>query len=88
MSSGNFFVRKVTTKDSEELIEKIYKTLKNRGGIMPKVSVIIPVYNVEKYLEACLDSLVNQTYKNLEIICVNDGSTDGSQRIVDKYKKK
>ena len=55
---------------------------------MPKVSVIIPIYNVEKYLDKCLDSIVNQTYENIEIICINDGSTDGSQKIVNKYKKK
>ena len=42
------------------------------------ISVIIPVYNVEKYLARCLDSIINQTYKNLEILCINDGSTDNS----------
>ena len=41
---------------------------------MPKVSVIIPIYNVEKYLERCLKSVINQSLKDLEIICVNDGS--------------
>lgn len=50
-----------------------------------KVSVIIPVYNVEKYLEQCLDSIVNQTMKELEIICVDDSSTDNSKRILEKY---
>lgn len=52
-----------------------------------KVSVIVPVYNVEKYLEKCLDSLVNQTLDNIEIVVVNDGSPDNSQKIIDKYKK-
>jgi glycosyltransferase involved in cell wall biosynthesis len=54
----------------------------------PLVTVIIPVYNVEKYLSECLDSIISQTYENLEIIVVNDGATDGSQAIIDEYKKK
>ncbi|MEA4957107.1 Undecaprenyl-phosphate 4-deoxy-4-formamido-L-arabinose transferase [bioreactor metagenome] len=53
-----------------------------------KVSVIVPVYNVEKYLEECLDSIVNQSLKDIEIICVNDGSTDNSLNILEKYSKK
>ncbi|MDR0912511.1 MAG: glycosyltransferase [Methanobrevibacter sp.] len=53
-----------------------------------KISVIIPVYNAEKYLEKCLDSVVNQTLENIEIICVNDGSTDSSIDILNKYSKK
>ena len=48
---------------------------------MHKISVIIPIYNVEKYLARCLDSIINQTYKNLEIICVNDCSQDNSAKI-------
>ena len=52
---------------------------------MTKVSIIVPVYNVEKYLKRCLDSLVNQTLKDIEIICVNDGSTDGSLAILNEY---
>ena len=48
----------------------------------PKISVIVPVYNVEKYLAECLDSIVNQTLKEIEIICVNDGSTDNSLSIL------
>ncbi|RZD26714.1 glycosyltransferase family 2 protein, partial [Campylobacter jejuni] len=43
---------------------------------MKKIGVVIPIYNVEKYLRECLDSVINQTYTNLEIILVNDGSTD------------
>ena len=49
------------------------------------ISVIIPVYNVEKYVRRCIDSVINQTYKNLEIIIVDDGSVDGSGKIVDDY---
>lgn len=52
------------------------------------ISIILPVYNVEKYLDTCLTSIVNQTYKNFEIIIVNDGSTDNSKRICEKYKCK
>ncbi len=50
-----------------------------------KVSIIIPVYNVEKYLAKCLDSIINQTLKDIEIICVNDGSTDNSLEILTDY---
>ncbi|MBQ6219870.1 MAG: glycosyltransferase family 2 protein [Methanosphaera sp.] len=55
---------------------------------MVKVSVVIPVYNVENYLEDCLDSIVNQTLTDIEIICINDGSTDKSQQILEKYQEK
>lgn len=53
-----------------------------------KVSVIVPVYNSEKYLKRCLDSIILQTYENLEIIIVNDGSTDGSANIIKEYKRR
>lgn len=53
---------------------------------MKKVSVIVPVYNVELYLQKCLDSLVSQTLDSLEIIVVNDGSTDASQAIIEEYQ--
>ena len=53
-----------------------------------KITVIVPVYNVENYLEKCLDSLINQTYKNLEIIVINDGSTDNSGEICQEYAQK
>ena len=53
-----------------------------------KISVIVPVYNVEQYLERCVDSIINQTYKNLEIILVNDGSTDNSGKLCDELAKR
>ena len=55
---------------------------------MVKVSIIVPVYNVEKFLEKCLDSLTNQTLKDIEIICVNDGSTDNSLNILKSFSEK
>ena len=55
---------------------------------MDKISIIIPIYNVEKYLARCLDSVINQTYKNLEIICVNDCSPDNSTKILEEYSEK
>ena len=54
---------------------------------MPKVSVIVPVYNVEKYLNKCIDSLINQSLKDIEIIIVNDSSPDNCQAIIDTYQK-
>ena len=53
-----------------------------------KVSVIVPIYNVEKYLAECLDSIVNQTLRDIEIICVNDGTTDNSAEIMEQYAQK
>lgn len=55
---------------------------------MPKVSVIVPVYNVEKYIEKCLNTLVNQTLKDIEIIVVNDGSKDNSEKIINEFLEK
>lgn len=56
--------------------------------MQPKVSVIVPVYNVEQYLPMCLDSIINQTLKDIEVICVNDGSTDNSLKILETYAQK
>lgn len=55
---------------------------------MAKVSVIVPVYNVEKYLKRCLDSLINQTLSDIDIICINDGSKDSSLQILEQYAQK
>ena len=54
----------------------------------PLISIVIPVYNAEKYLRACLDSVLAQTYKNWEAICVNDGSSDNSAQILEEYAAK
>ena len=54
---------------------------------MPKVSVIVPVYNVEKYLQECMDSIVGQTLEDIEIICIDDGSTDRSGQMLDEYAR-
>lgn len=51
----------------------------------PLVSIIVPVYNVESFLDRCLDTIINQTYLNTEIIIVNDGSTDASPVIINRY---
>ena len=61
---------------------------KENSFMTEKITVIVPVYNVENYLNKCLDSLINQTYKNLEIIVINDGSTDNSGEICQEYAQK
>ena len=53
-----------------------------------KISIIVPVFNVEKYLSECLNSLINQTLKDIEIICVDDGSTDSSPSILEEFRNK
>ena len=81
-----------------DIKENIDETILNKLGFddvindlvkpIPKISLIIPVYNVEKYLNECMDSILNQTFKDIEIICVNDGSTDSSLEILESYAKK
>ena len=56
--------------------------------MQPKVSIIVPIYNVEEYISKCLTSLENQTFKNIEIWAVSDGSPDNSAQIVKRYQKK
>lgn len=79
----------ITVKNAEgEPDTKAEILIQNKINYTPKVSVIIPVYNVEEYLRECLDSVVNQTLKEIEIICVDDGSTDSSLEILKEYAKK
>ena len=52
-----------------------------------KFSIIVPIFNCQKYLTKCINSLRNQTYKNLEIICIDDGSTDNSKQIIEEFSK-
>ena len=80
MADRQVFMELLWNTLDKELLEILY--------VLPKICVIVPVYNVEEYLAKCLDSVINQTYKNLEIICVNDGSTDSSAKILDEYAKK
>ncbi len=54
---------------------------------IPKISIIIPVYNAEKYLSRCLDSVLTQSFTDFEVVCVNDGSTDRSLEILVEYRK-
>ena len=58
-----------------------------KQNFTPKVSILVPIFNVEKYLRQCLDSVVNQSLKDIEIICINDGSTDSSPEIIKEYAK-
>ena len=62
--------------------------LKDLKSKMPIISIIIPIYNVEKYLRQALDSLVNQVFTDFEVICVDDGSKDNSSNIIDEYRLK
>ena len=65
-----------------------YQILILRGEKMPKVSVVIPAYNSEKFIAETLDSMLRQTLKDIEVVVVNDGSTDGTQKIIDEYVSK
>ena len=55
---------------------------------MVLISIIIPIYNAEKSIKECIESIISQTYKNIEIICINDGSTDNSLNIIEEYANK
>jgi len=70
-----------------EYMKKRFDQVYRLEEMMKKVSVIVPIYNVAQYLEECLDSLLKQDFHNIEIICVNDGSTDDSAKILKKYSE-
>ena len=70
------------------LYVRIRTNLERNGISMVKFSIIVPVYNVEKYLNRCLESIINQTYSNIEVIIVNDGSKDNSLKICERFKNK
>ncbi len=74
--------------EEQAKVQKTTEECEIESNIQPKVSVILPVYNVGKYLRQSLDSLINQTLKEIEIICVNDGSIDDSYEILEEYKEK
>ena len=67
------------------MVKKIERMDENMK--QPKVSIIVPVYKVEKYLRRSMDSLVNQTLENIEIICINDGSPDNCLSILKEYQQ-
>lgn len=67
---------------------RVKKLKKYRAKMRPKISMIIPAYNSEKYLPKCFNSILANKYYNLEIITVNDGSKDNSQKVIDEYKEK
>lgn len=77
------FLLNIPTKLPAEVIKKSFSV-----SDRPCVSIVVPVYNAEKYLAECLDSLIHQTLQNIEIICVNDGSTDSSLKILQEYAQK
>lgn len=89
MKAQNTKLKKITVKNAEGDPDTTAEiVIQNKIDYTPKVSVIIPVYNVEQYLRECLDSVINQTLKEIEIICVDDGSTDRSLEILKEYAKK
>ncbi len=80
--------------DTDDLMQNVTAVDGNKGvyngseasAITPLISVIVPIYNVEKYVRKCLESLRNQTMKQIEVICIDDGSTDASGKIADEYE--
>ena len=74
--------------DNEYLIVRKQMWIRRSGKTMPLVTLIIPVYNAERYLRRCLDSVAAQTFTDMEVLLMNDGSTDGSLAICKEYEEK
>lgn len=89
LESNDFFARKISYANEpilvNKLTEKITNTSLQENDENPLVSIVVPIYNVKDYLAACLDSIKNQTYDNIEVLLVDDGSTDGSDIIAKQY---
>ena len=90
---GQKICSKEVLDNCDVLTQCLILKLKNNNVVKekyeaPKISVILPIYNVEPWLRDCLDTLTNQTFEELEIICINDGSTDSSGKILEEYAKK
>ncbi len=85
---GNIDRSTFSPSEYEDVLSIIFKGKRLGDGTGPQVSIIIPVYNVSEYLKECLDSAIDQTFRDIEIICVNDGSTDDSPNILNDYAKK
>ena len=88
IAKANDFCRSRNLTNCWRQYPQLYPLYEKVFGSPYKVSVIIPVYNVEKYLRQCLDSIVKQTLREIEIICINDGSTDSSLQILEEYAAK
>ena len=69
----------------EICLEGINYSMNERRSIQPKISIIVPAYNVEKYIRRCIDSILEQTYENFELLLVDDGSTDSTFDILNEY---
>ena len=86
--------KQIIAELSAQYLENLYKVdIQREESISalsnnPKVSIIVPVYNVERYLSRCLDSILVQTMPDIEVLCINDGSTDASAEILKNYQKK
>ena len=89
MAADGLFARKISYVDEpllvNKLTESISKTDRGQSKENPLVSIVVPIYNVKDYLAECLDSIKNQTYNNIEVLLVDDGSTDGSDIVARQY---